>query len=215
MINMMQDMIRPLNKHEVRLLKDNIQLLQHNLNSLFRRIMASSFFIAIILVLLIFLTAHPSGFILGCMFVIYMGIGFWSYLGEKRKILKNIHRYQNALDKNEAREIHIKSNRMVEFDESEDEGACYAFQLDDDRIIFVEGQDFYPLSKFPNDDFSIIEIRDSENSLLETAINNYGKKIKPLRKIPAKQKSEIRIPEHLRIIDGKLEDIEKSLLKRE
>jgi len=32
---------------------------------------------------------------------------------------------------------------MVEFEQEEDEGACYAFQLDSHHLVFLVGQDFY------------------------------------------------------------------------
>ncbi len=99
---------------------------------------------------------------------------------------------------------------MVVFEEQEDEGARYAFQVGD-RIVFVAGQDFYPSAKFPNSDFSLVEITDSRGTLVEMIIDSAGKKLQPIRTIAAELQSKFRIPEHLQILQGKLEDIDRLL----
>jgi len=53
---------------------------------------------------------------------------------------------------------------MVEFEEEEDEDACYAFQLDGGRILFVAGQSYYRSARFPNTDFSLVGLYDKEGS---------------------------------------------------
>ncbi len=112
--------------------------------------------------------------------------------------------------RNQAHVIRIQSDQMVEFEEREDEGACYAFQVGD-RIVFVAGQDFYPSAKFPNSDFSLVEITDSRGALVEMVIDTAGKKLQPIRTIAAELHSKLRSPEHLQSLQGRLEDIDRLL----
>jgi len=47
---------------------------------------------------------------------------------------------QSALKKNAAEVYDVKSRAFAEFEEVEDEGACYAFELFDARLVFITGQ---------------------------------------------------------------------------
>jgi hypothetical protein len=100
---------------------------------------------------------------------------------------------------------------MVELEEVEDEGACYAFQLSGKRIVFVSGQNFYPSARFPNSDFSLVDIYGENNVLVETFIEKHGKKLRPRRKISAEVTSKMKVPDHLQVIEGKLDDLEELL----
>ena len=100
---------------------------------------------------------------------------------------------------------------MVEFQEIEDEGACYAFQVEQDKIVFVTGQDFYSGPKFPSTDFSITSIIGTKGDLVHLLIDKRGEKLRPIRTISAEIKQHLRIPEHLEIVTGRLEDLEKIL----
>jgi hypothetical protein len=99
----------------------------------------------------------------------------------------------------------------VEFEEEEDEGACYAFQLDKCQIVFVSGQDFYPSAKFPNTDFSVVNIYADDGKLVESLIEKNGDKLKALRKISSRAKSGMTIPGNLETVDGDLSQIEQVL----
>jgi hypothetical protein len=81
---------------------------------------------------------------------------------------------------------------MVELQEGEDEGACYAFQLDDDQILFISGQDYYSSSQFPNSDFSLNQILDDQGRLLEELISKQGEKLQPVHQISAHVKIEVK-----------------------
>jgi hypothetical protein len=76
----------------------------------------------------------------------------WAYLSSRRKINAVLRRLQNALLRNQAGVIRIQSEELAEIEEEEeeeDEGACYAFQLDSEKIVFISGQDYYPSASFP------------------------------------------------------------------
>jgi len=72
--------------------------------------------------------------------LIWLGIALpicvWSYRGARPKLLSDVHRLESSLRQNEAKVIRIQSQAMVEFDEVEDEGSCYAFQLKSGHIVF-------------------------------------------------------------------------------
>ena len=96
---------------------------------------------------------------------------------------------------------------MWEFEEQEDEGACYAFELSSGGVIFVTGQDFYAGARFPNTDFSIIEILDSRQVVLEMILEKRGDKMSPERRLSAKEKKGMSIPDHGSYFVGALEDV--------
>lgn len=100
---------------------------------------------------------------------------------------------------------------MVELEEQEDEGACYAFQIAGNRIVFISGQDFYASARFPNNDFSLIHIYREDGALLEGFIEKRGTKLNPSRKIPSEMKEKMEVPDHLKVIDGTLDQLESLL----
>lgn len=117
----------------------------------------------------------------------------------------------DAQERNVAEVVHIQSVKMVEFDEINDEGACYAFQIGDDKIVFVVGQEFYRSSKFPNTDFELVHIYDRARNLVEMLVFNHGVRLKPARKISAEQKVKLNLPDHLDTYTGNLEKLENLL----
>jgi hypothetical protein len=140
-----------------------------------------------------------------------IGISLWNIITERHKVLKRIGAYEDAMNKDEADVLHIRSNAMIEFDEIEDEGACYAYQVDDESIIFIAGQDFYSSARFPNNNFEIIYIYDSARNPIEMLIEKHGDKLEPVRKVSSQVKKKLRLPNHLETIKGKLADIEQIL----
>jgi hypothetical protein len=144
-------------------------------------------------------------------FAICAAIGSWTLIRSRRHLGAQIERLERALRRNEAREFSIQSSEMVEFEELEDEGACYAFQLNEGRIVFVRGQEYYPSARFPNTDFSLSVIYDETGIPIEELIHKRGRKLEPTRVIPAKFKSEMLIPAHLEMIEGKLPELESLL----
>jgi hypothetical protein len=144
---------------------------------------------------------------------IWFGIGsvisLWNYFSEKPKERAAVELYAEALRRNQARETRIQSDEMVELEEEEDEGACYAFQLSRKRIVFVSGQDFYPSARFPNSDFSLVCVYSDKGVLVERFIEKRGKKLRPKRTISADRRTNLKVPSHLEVIEGTLDDLEK------
>jgi hypothetical protein len=145
------------------------------------------------------------------MFCLWLVIGLWSMSSARKHLSKQIARLEEALSRNRAAVTRIASEQMVEFEEIEDEGACYAFQVAENKITFVSGQEYYPSAKFPNSDFDIVDISASDGFPVEGGIEKRGKKLAPLRRIIAKAKETLTVPDDLSVIDGKLEDLEELL----
>lgn len=160
----------------------------------------------------------------GAPFPWYVGTAFWLGLGgvlwpwiyfsELPKEKTRLRHYEEAMQRNQAHEIRIQSDEMVEFEEQEDEGVCYAFQLPGRRIVFITGQEYYPSAKFPNSDFSLVQIYGQNGFLLEEFKEKHGRKIKPKRTISPKLKWELRIPNNLEVIEGELDELERLLALR-
>jgi hypothetical protein len=137
-------------------------------------------------------------------------IVIWILLEERPKSAARLRRLEAALQQNEAHEIRIQSQEMVEFEEAHDEGAAYAFQVGE-SIVFICGQDFYPTAKFPNTDFSMVEIHAANDVVVDSEIVTHGKKLKPLRTIATEIHIRLCMPEHLEVIPGRLDDLDSLL----
>ena len=142
-----------------------------------------------------------------------VAISAWVYSSEKPKYAAAVRRCEDVLRQNEVHEISIRTDALVELEEIEDEGACYAIQLRDHLIVFVSGQDYYPSARFPNTDFSVIRIFDSEKSLVHEFIEKRGSKLRPKRKISAEAKAQLEVPLHLQVIEGDLDELENLLAR--
>ena len=150
-------------------------------------------------------------------FGVFLLIPLWSRKEEKnkeQKIAKNINK---TLDNNSIEILHCQSSNMYKLKEYEDEGSHYLFQVEDNKILFIGGQEFYENKSFPNTDFEIATAygEGSLPTLLEKYY--YGEKLKPLKIIAGKEKwklfenrkySDI---EDITIIDGTLGEIDRIL----
>jgi len=138
-------------------------------------------------------------------------IAWWIDHDLRPKLVADVELFESALSRGEACVMRIQSDAMVEFDEEEDEGACYAFQLDNRRIIFISGQDFYPSARFPNTDFSLVTVYGNGGTQVASFMEKNGRKLKALRKIAVSQKSRLNIPDHMEVVEGDINQIERIL----
>ena len=119
---------------------------------------------------------------------------------------------ESALRRNCALVYDIRSSGFVEFEEVEDEGACYAFQLlGRNEIVFLSGQEFYEEARFPSLDFALVFPLDEAERRADMLVEKRGAKAQPQRRIPASLKARLTIPEDLRIFPGTLDDLEGRL----
>ncbi len=110
-----------------------------------------------------------------------------------------------------AEELRVESTGYVEFEEVEDEGACYAFQLVDGRILFLSGQEYYRSARFPSLDFSIVFLLDAGGRTADALIAKRGESTRPARVIDAEVKWRLEIPDSLSIRHGSLAELEQLL----
>jgi hypothetical protein len=138
-------------------------------------------------------------------------ICIWAWADAVRPHRKRITDNEDAISNGRVDEVRISTEAMVEFQEIEDEGACYAFQVEQDKIVFVCGQDYYSGAKFPSTDFSIVSVYGRNGDLVQLLIEKRGKKLQPIRTVSAELKAHLQIPEHLEMVSGKLDDVERIL----
>lgn len=144
------------------------------------------------------------------------GIGFWVWRDTKRDARYAVamaERLESALGRDEANVFDFEARSFVEFEEIEDEGACYAFDLGPGHIAFVVGQEFYPEARFPSLDFSLVYPLDAVGSEIDMLIEKRGPKAGPLRKIPRHLKKDCVIPDHLEVLEGQLSELERLLVR--
>ena len=153
----------------------------------------------------------PRWIVLTFWSAIAIPMSIWAHVSTRRELSAGLKALEDAVARDEADIVRIQSSAMVEFEEIEDEGACYAFQVEDRLIVFVDGQEFYPSAKFPNTDFSLVHLHDARGKLVEMLIAKHGDKAQPVRTIPAATKSKLAVPDHLATIEGRLEDLETLL----
>jgi hypothetical protein len=122
---------------------------------------------------------------------------------------------ESALRRDAADEYIVRASRFAELEEVEDEGACYAFELDGTRLVFVCGQQFYPASRFPSLDFSIVEILDEADRVADMTIDKRGAKAHPDRVVPVVVREHLEVPEHLEVRTGTVAALEQSLQSAE
>jgi hypothetical protein len=118
---------------------------------------------------------------------------------------------ESARRHNRARVFDVRSRAYAEFEEVEDEGACYAFEIDGPRLVFIVGQQYYAEAKFPSLDFSLVEILDESGRVASEHLEKRGRRAKPARVIPAATKLALRPPEHLEAVEGSVDDVERIL----
>jgi hypothetical protein len=118
---------------------------------------------------------------------------------------------ESALRRNAADVYDIRARSFAEFEESEDEGACYAFELEGERLVFITGQEFYEGAKFPSLDFSLVYILDEGGATVDLFIDKRGAKTAPARTIPALAKQTFDLPDHLEVRPGRVANLEAIL----
>ncbi|MBT8462603.1 MAG: hypothetical protein KJO44_08805 [Gemmatimonadetes bacterium] len=118
---------------------------------------------------------------------------------------------ESACRRNEAEDFRIEATAFAEFEEVEDEGACYAFEIDGRRLVFVSGQQFYPQARFPSLDFSLVHLLNERGEPVDGVIAKRGPAVSADLVIPAIVKRGLEIPEHLEVLDGTIHQIEEVL----
>ena len=143
--------------------------------------------------------------VLAAVFTLWIGLPWRNLMRGQALILDDARRAGRA------RAIRIQSARVVEFEEEEDEGACYAFEHGPEASVFIIGQEYYEDEDFPNTDFSIVEILGTSGSPVDAIIVKHGQKLTPERVVPAAVKHGLSLPDHLSVIAAPLDRVEDAL----
>jgi hypothetical protein len=114
---------------------------------------------------------------------------------------------EDVLAAGRARELRIQSARVLEFEEVEDEGACYAFEHAPDACVILFGQQFYSDETFPNSDFSLVEVLGSNGVVADEIIQPHGRRLQPARTVPREEVETIERPEHLTVVPAGIDDL--------
>jgi hypothetical protein len=168
---------------------------------------------AVVLLWLWTLLASDTSWPIVTVFWLVVGGGMAAWVGREMRAEGDAFKamaadLESALKTNTADVYDIRARSVVEFEEIEDEGACYAFELADGRVVFVAGQEFYESARFPSLDFSLVYVLGERQSAVDMFIEKRGGKVAPARKIPAAMKSTLRVPNHLEVRAGTLEDLD-------
>lgn len=108
--------------------------------------------------------------------------------------------------------MRVQSSRVVEFEEKENEAACYAFEIDATTCLFIVGQEFHR-DDFPNTDFSIVNLLGMHGRPVDTTLEMSGRKLTPERVITPSVSRLVEIPEHVTTVEAAIDSVEHALGK--
>jgi len=212
---------RRLNDVETRILKKDLKNLDKR-SAFQKRFLIGWSILALIVGTIVYfrLDLKQEYYLLFGTVLVYILIGVWVFLENFTKSIKQRKSIDFVLTENKVKSINIVSEKYIELSEVEDEGVQYLFQISDNKIISIGGQEFYPTKKFPSNDFEIALSygKFGELVLFEKYVN--GHKIQPIKKVTGQNKwdlisnSNYPNPENYTIIDGKIEDFETLITEK-
>ncbi len=162
-------------------------------------------------VLTLLASTAPRLVIVGFWLVVASALGLWVGADTRKAAALKIRGLESALRANTAEAIRISAPHYLEFEEVSDEGACYAFEVAENEVVFVAGQDFYRSARFPNSDFTLVKLLSEGGDAIDEIIVKSGEKIAPVRVVPRARKAVLRIPAHLSVIPCGLSALEDTL----
>ena len=165
----------------------------------------------VLCVLTLLASTAPRLAILGFWIAAAGGLGLWVGAESRSVWAFKIGRLESALRASRAEAIRISAPQYLEFEEVSDEGACYAFEVAENEVVFVAGQDFYPSARFPNSDFTLVKLLTESGEVVDEIIVKSGEKIAPVRVLPRARKAVLRIPAHLSLVPCGLSGLEDFL----
>lgn len=211
---------RELNDKEIRLLKLRVRGYEKQIRPLYRVLLICGFLgygatgLIVLVGNLLSVSKTPLWFTL----LIFAGVGTFLFVSVCRSMLRQdrhnramIHTIDDVLQNGTAVEEIVKSDRMIEIQELEDEGACYLFEVEDKKLLLLFGQEYYPGTKFPSTDFSLIQILDSKKKPVEFFVEKRGEKLNPYRIIPAKDRLKETIPYEQKFINCGIDELDEHL----
>ena len=210
----LQPRTRPLSAAEKRLLSARARALRTRQAGPRRLVLLTAAVVGLLWVVTLLGSDAPPWVITLFWLIIGSGLVLWLWREERGNaahIRTQAQQLESAIQRAEAEVFDFAARGFVEFEEVEDEGACYAFDLGNGTLAFVVGQQFYPASQFPSLDFSLVYPLDGSGDSADELIDKRGPKATPVRVIPGSVKLRLEIPEHLALIRGSVEQIEEAL----
>ncbi len=139
-------------------------------------------------------------------------ITLWVYRDVKPYAHVLQEKFRSALRQDTACEVRVYSNKVIAFENVQDrKKGWYAFQLDDERMVFVSGRFCQRVRGFPTSDFSVVDIADEKGNLVVGFARNHGHPLIAVRTISEREAVQLRIPEHMEIVRGNLTEIDTLL----
>ena len=213
---------RALNENEKRILNNDIKQIKNRIKRSNKIYFIMSMVILAIGIPLAISQVKRGDKILGYLafgtLAVYLLIVLWVKIEEKIKSSRSIQNIKTAITNNSVEVLYCQSNKMIKLEEFEDEGPHYLFQVEDNKILSLGGQEFYETESFPNTEFEIIRCYGNETFPIIFKKYNYGEKLKPIRTISGKEKLKLMKsrkypdPEKFEVIEGRLENIEELLI---
>lgn len=157
----------------------------------------------------------PAAVITGFWLVVGAAITVWVMRDRRREVVGIAAPLRSALRRAEADEYRIEATAFAAFEEVEDEGAAYAFQVEADRMVFLGGQEFYPEGDFPSLAFSLVYPLTERGTAADLMIVCHEPRAQPARILPREVKAKApRFPGTLDVVSGTLGELE-TILGRE
>jgi hypothetical protein len=142
--------------------------------------------------------------------LIVSGSLLWAYRDLYRTESKALRGFAKARQANTMRALHVSARDVVALQGVEGKGDMFAFQMADNRIIFVEVLE--ASAKFPNDNFTLWRLLDDAGAELTGCIEKHGNQLQPSRTLSGSATQSITWrPDHLQTISGRLADLETVL----
>jgi hypothetical protein len=206
---------RALSDTERHMLRARLTQVEQRRRTILMKSGAASAIVCAVLALLTLLASDAPAVVV-CAFwgVLAIVLMLWTGMPERRALDTQRALLVAAVPASRARVTRIQASRVVEFEEIEDEGACFAFEVESDQVVFIHGQEFYASERFPNSDFSFIEIVGQDGVVVDEIMHVDGMRLVTERRLDRATKDRLELPGHLEVVAASLDDLEQALPRR-
>jgi hypothetical protein len=142
---------------------------------------------------------------LTCCIIVYM---LGPVIRRHKKQLLNLRR---ALKDDLVHIIHCQAEQMMEFDEKQDEGALFGFLVEENKMFFLRGKDYYSNKKFPSIDFEIINTAPIHHDPILIRIEAHGRRLYPATRINENVKKDYYQPKNFEILEANMDSVREIL----
>jgi len=146
--------------------------------------------------------------------LLVFSIAAWMGVSRQRAIDEGTGPVKQAMRTNLARVAHVQATRVIEFEKDDYESVCYAFEIGADSSLFIVGDEIAAGDRFPNSDFSIVEILAERGRPIDRIVEKRGVPLAPVAVIPNATKSLMVVPEHMSVLPLALDRITEGLPHR-